>query len=126
VTIEQVLADEHVVYGLYDPREPSRLRYVGVTGDSTRRYLEHARKHDGGRGRRAAWIGSLAADGITVGMRIIRAYPDRHAGRVGEWETVKALRALGQCDLNDPIPPPGGFEPPLTCVGAAAWRERLA
>lgn len=118
------MANEHTVYALFDPREPDRTRYVGVTGDIVRRYREHAEKHDKGRGRKSAWRASLSADGVVLGMRVIVSCVDRLPARIAEWESVKKLRRLGQCDLNDPIPAPLEYDPPADLTQGDLWNER--
>lgn len=120
------MANEHTVYALVDPREPDRIRYVGITADARRRYKEHAEKHDKGRGRKSAWLASLSNAGVRVEMRVIGLHVTRLAARVAEWETVKAMRAKGQCDFNDPIPAPVEHNPPCELTGAAAWQARYA
>jgi hypothetical protein len=66
--------EPHDVYALFDPRQPERIRYVGVTFDRVRRYDEHARKMDGGHGRKSAWLAELASEGVQLGMRILSTY----------------------------------------------------
>lgn len=60
------------VYGLFDPREPNRVRYVGSSHDCAHRLYSHC----GAQGRKAGgalgpWLSGLWKDGVEPGMRLL-------------------------------------------------------
>jgi hypothetical protein len=114
-TLDEVLADhreeaavlrKHVVYGLFDPREPHWLRYIGMTLDLTTRVREHERKAATGQQLRDAWLLSLAADGVRVGARVLEHCDNDEDARRREWAWIAALRPQGHCQYNAPTHAP--------------------
>jgi len=91
-----------LIYGIYDKREPDRIRYIGQTRDVVKRWRTH--KHEAKtrpRGRLYAWMSSpnhpqeyvdlrVLEDGIPVGTPLDDA----------EIRHIAALRGIGQSDLN--------------------------
>lgn len=103
-----------VIYGLVDPRQPSRVRYVGQTvGLPESRYRQHIHDSAPQRGRRmpatcarARWISALLAESVYPDMILLERVPD-----VGAWELtdcerrwIATLGKRNQADLNAPLP----------------------
>jgi predicted GIY-YIG superfamily endonuclease len=114
-TLDEVLADhreeaavlrKHVVYGLFDPREPHWLRYIGMTSDLATRVHEHTRKATTGRWPRDAWLLALAADGVRVKARVLEHCDTDEDARRREWAWISALRPQGHCQYNAPTQAP--------------------
>lgn len=88
-----------VVYGLCDPQDPRRIRYVGQTSDPRQRYGSHCYPGNGG----AALVGWLRM------LRERRSYPtmiyldtaQSSGGLLGkETHWIARLKARGMADLN--------------------------
>lgn len=94
------------VYGLVDPREPDRVRYVGVTRDLPRRLAEHRRQLDRGTGAKHAWLRELAAGGVAPVALEMATCRTRGSAWRREWMLIRELREHGLCDLNAPTRAP--------------------
>ncbi len=101
------------VYGLFDPREPKCLRYIGVTQNVRLRYFEHA-THAGS--SVAAWSHALRDAGIPMGLRVLRRFSRAAEAFRTEHQLLLVYRAAGQCALNQSLaaydwarPAPEGF-----------------
>ncbi len=88
------------VYGLYDPRVPARLRYIGVTRSAARRYAEHALKGDF---RIAAWTRELRDAGVPLGMRVLQRCARPVDAFRAEVRLIALRRQRGECDLNSTL-----------------------
>lgn len=91
------------VYGLYDTRDPERIRYVGKTTGTLRVRLSnhwtYSRK-EGKLTRVQGWLKSRSTTPELVGMRVLRtASSEEELNRV-EIETIAEYRARGEADLN--------------------------
>jgi len=93
------------VYGLVDPNEPERVRYVGSSQHLVKRLYDHAsgyvpRALDG---PKRAWLAELKRAGRRPEMVVLqrlasgKATPETHAA---EREWIRKLNAIGQADLN--------------------------
>jgi hypothetical protein len=89
-----------IVYGLVDPDEPGRIRYVGQTFQPYARYCAHV-------GRRTPaspcgrWIRNLYLNHDRVpSMVLLEEVPSILELREREREWIKQLVAAGQADLN--------------------------
>jgi hypothetical protein len=94
-----------LIYGLVDPNEPGRIRYVGkTTAGAHARFLGHVSDATRGTTKRADWIASLVADGRYPDMVLLE---DVAAGldldaRERWW--IIAMRERGEGDLNTVVP----------------------
>lgn len=91
------------VYGIYDTRDPERIRYVGKTTGTLRVRLSnhwtYSRK-EGKLTRIQGWLRSRSATPNLVGIRVLRTVgSDEELNRV-EVETIAEYRARGEADLN--------------------------
>lgn len=83
-----------VIYGLVDPREPSRVRYVGKAQRGALRFAQHF--IDGGPGR--TWFSDMGRDGVLADMVLLEECDEQARGRELHWFTL--LRDRGEADLN--------------------------
>lgn len=83
-----------VIYGLVDPREPARIRYVGKALRAALRFAQHF--IDGGPGR--TWFSDMGRDGVLPDMVLLEECDKRARGRELYWFTL--LRERGEADLN--------------------------
>lgn len=93
------------VYGLVDPNEPGRIRYVGQTPYPLLRYHQHLRDaispHPLRRpSRRERWIGSLLGENRTPLMVLLERCPSRSDLLASERRWVGVVRVEGGADLN--------------------------
>lgn len=91
-----------IVYGLADPKVPSRVRYVGRTCNPQTRYAQHMK---GTATRVAEWIGSLVSRGrYPVMVELERGrpqMPDKSGGASdAERRWITEMQRVGQADLN--------------------------
>lgn len=92
----------HVVYGLVDPVDPERIRYVGRSISPVSRYMGHARTARGSPVGR--WVAQLAEAGRQPRMIMLERCPDENAGRDREGDWIVCCRERGQADLNRQVP----------------------
>ncbi len=110
-----------VVYGLVDPREIDRVRYVGYTRQHPEMRL---RGHLGESplvhrsSRKVAWIAALAEIGVSPVMVLLERTADYGILPRREAHWYAELRAAGQADLNRT--PPSGVAPRRTYLLALA------
>jgi hypothetical protein len=83
-----------VIYGLVDPREPHRVRYVGKAVRAALRFAQHF--IDGG--PRGNWFADMERDGVLPDMVLLEESDKSARGRELHWFNL--LRSLGQADLN--------------------------
>lgn len=107
----------YVVYALFDPARPDRVRYVGMTTDLSRRIGEH--RYDHRRGR---------AIGPSIGVRVLHEGLEYQEAREQEWRTIRDLRLVGQCDLNGYSPAPTSLHPEIfaSFLPTDTFADRLA
>lgn len=87
------------IYGLVDPREPDRIRYVGQSLCAASRYASHIKPSNGSRSLRDRWIAVLLADGIFAAMVLLER-PTAADLDSCEATWIANLKAVGQADLN--------------------------
>lgn len=113
VIVHGAEAVKPLVYGLVDPAEPNRIRYVGKTlNGAHNRFLGHLAGRRDGR-KRSEWIAQLLEEHRPPNMVVLETVPvsaDLDA-RERWWITV--MRARGEADLNTAIPSRRGVEAPL-------------
>ncbi len=65
------------IYGLYDPRFPDVIRYVGQTRNLEQRIVSHAltRKTD----KRSLWIQAMRKDGVLPCAKVLAVVPESQA-----------------------------------------------
>lgn len=97
------LMTDVAIYGLVDPREPERVRYVGQATKPIARMVGHVGDQNPNN-LRGRWIGALFAAGVAPDMVLLERVPVGADidGREAYW--IHALRDLGQADLNSVIP----------------------
>lgn len=83
-----------VIYGLVDPREPDRIRYVGKANRAGLRLAQHF--IDGG--PRGTWFADMARDGVLPDMVLLEECSKSARGRELHWYNL--LRSRGEADLN--------------------------
>lgn len=66
------------IYGLYDPRNPTVIKYVGQTDNIERRLVSHAARIKGN-SNREQWIASMRKDGILPCLTILQTVPQADA-----------------------------------------------
>jgi hypothetical protein len=75
------------IYGLFDPREPDHIRYIGKTvgvwNGRRRAHINEARERTDHKGKRLIWIRSLLAEGIQLGVVLLFITNEDN------WETVE-------------------------------------
>lgn len=87
-----------VVYGLRDPEEPGRIRYVGRTDRPLVRYLQHL--NHSRNPKLSEWVEGLKAEGRYPDM-VLLAEPIRGlAVDILERRWIANLASQGQADLN--------------------------
>ena len=100
------------IYGLTDPREPNRVRYVGSSRCIETRLYGHAHSHNPtDRHARAEWLRALRADNVRPEALVLAVC---EVGETGdrkrhelEQDWVERLWAAGQADLNTRLTPIG-------------------
>lgn len=103
------VAPRLIIYGLTDPLEPRRVRYVGQTrAGPMARYIGHissARVNDTAR---AYWITELVDEGRHPSMVLLEELP-ANTCLVRQLESerwwIQQLQARGEADLNTPRKP---------------------
>jgi hypothetical protein len=90
-----------VIYGLVDPREPGRVRYVGKSNSPHSRLRGHIAA---GEGKLAAWIESIRGRRHEQypNLVLLECVKPGAVGRERYW--YDTLRALGEADLNGVAP----------------------
>jgi hypothetical protein len=93
------------IYGLVDPREPKRIRYVGSSDCIERRLYAHAHSNDPKvNNPRFLWLRSLRADGVKPVAVVLEQCAVGETGskarhtREARW--IELLACVGQADLN--------------------------
>jgi hypothetical protein len=88
-----------VIYGLCDPREPRRIRYVGRTVRPRSRYEAHCGLSSGGT-IITQWLAGLIGAGIWPVMLLIweASSGDELWGAEARW--ISRLKRRGMADLN--------------------------
>lgn len=90
-----------LVYGLADPRDPKRIRYVGQTATGAfARYLGHLADAGIGVSAKAQWIERLRGEGVYPTMVLLElAAPDANILSLESW-WIRSLKERGEADLN--------------------------
>lgn len=63
------MSTKYFVYGLFDPRKPELIRYVGLTKNTVKRLYQHTT--DKRRSRKVSWLAELKADGVFPSLVIL-------------------------------------------------------
>lgn len=92
------VAGTPTVYGLVDPREPERIRYVGQTRFPEARYCFHLASDGTVRGR---WVRDLKRKELAPTMVLLQRVVSPAELRGVERAWIDRLREVGQADLND-------------------------
>lgn len=102
-----------IIYGLIDPRQPGKIRYVGQTiAAPLNRYNAHVRPIAGDLSRKAVWIRELIAADVLPDMVLLERVSRVSCLTDRERVWIAAMRQRGQADLNAPLP--------------THWEERVA
>lgn len=89
-----------IVYGLVDPREPGRIRYVGQTTRAPIvRLSQHLRERKVGQ-RKCEWVARLDADGVAPDMVLLQRLRPTDDHRLAEGWWIATLRSRGEADMN--------------------------
>ena len=96
VSGDAMRARSALIYGLVDPLEPLRIRYVGQTIAPAARMREHLTE---GFGKKADWVQSLLEAGRAPDMVQLTWVTSTEALQA-ERHFIVALRRLRQADLN--------------------------
>lgn len=97
------------IYGLIDPAEPERVRYVGKTRSPGSRLARHIVDSGIKNGAKDRWIRALLAAGRAPDMVLLERAWKRSMSRERYW--VTELQERGQADLNTVIPEGGNDFP---------------
>lgn len=97
-----------LVYGLVDPAEPNRVRYVGKTTQGAHtRFLGHVKDARRGTKKRADWVAELLELGRPPNMVVLETVPVGADLDARERWWITAMRARGEADLNTAVPQAG-------------------
>lgn len=88
----------YTVYALVDPRDDT-LRYIGITNDVYRRFIEHVRC-TGSNQKKNEWIASMKVAQVMVEMRVIDRALTLSEAKQKEDEWIHRLLAEGSLLLN--------------------------
>jgi len=89
-----------VIYGLIDPREPNRVRYVGQARRAGARLAAHLSDSTHPHTKKDRWIAGLAAEGLYPDMVLLeRTKPDADVDLVERW-WIAQMVAKGEADMN--------------------------
>ena len=98
------LVDLRIIYGLVDPSEPDRVRYVGQTSRAPiKRFVEHlnsAREPNS----RGEWLRSLWERGDAPDMVLLEKVAKKANIDDRELTWIMRLQGQGHADLNQPVP----------------------
>lgn len=111
----------NVIYGLIDPLEPARVRYVGKASNPAARLADHIRNCFGP-SKKERWIAEMVVAGRLPDMVLIEAGDDYDALDERERYWICAHRENGDADLNTTIP----RDPRIDAVLAANVAARAA
>lgn len=93
-----------VIYGLVDPNEPERVRYVGQATNPAARLAGHITASRRDSTRKDKWIRDLEDQGRYPDMVLLeRPKPGANLTALEEWWIV-SMRDKGQGDLNTSLP----------------------
>ena len=117
---EEVAGISCVIYGLVDPREPKRIRYVGKSVSPYARFYSHIQTR---RGKVGEWMCELHSRKYErfPDLVLLEVVKKGASGRERWW--YDALRAVGQADLNGAPPPADKPDFPYT---PTAKRNRVS
>ena len=88
----------HLIYALFDPREPERIRYVGRTCNASKRLRDHCRVSINQ--AKVEWIAELAAAGVRPGMKVLEENVREDCVADAEIFWIAKTRAEGHPILN--------------------------
>lgn len=99
----------HLIYGLFDPRKPEIIKYVGYTGYTVEfRLPQHiAEANYGKKNHRCNWIRSLLRDGVKPEARVIECvnednWQEREKYWIGEYAATVTNTTEGGEGLVNP------------------------
>jgi hypothetical protein len=94
-----------IIYGLVDPLEPERIRYVGQTSQMpSARYVQHINASHGNGRARTNWVHDLRAAGRAPDMVLLESLDQSRELDAREMAWIRDLNARGMADLNGPLP----------------------
>lgn len=93
------LIDRYVIYGLVDPKDPLRVRYVGRARNPYARYKEHLTGSATTSSVVAAWVEGVCVEARMPAMVLLEACAIGDEERA-EYAWIEQLRAIDQADLN--------------------------
>jgi hypothetical protein len=96
-----------VIYGLVDPREPARVRYVGQAVNAEARMAGHLNGRSRPPRPMEAWLTALRTEGVTPDMVLLERVPRGADLDACERYWIHAMRDRGMADLNTAIPKRG-------------------
>lgn len=102
-----ILESMLVIYGLVDPRTGC-LRYIGKTGNLSKRRSKHMRVKPHERSLRAIWLRELAADGVSPELILLEDIASQPDAEVAERFWISSLRAAGAILANQTAGGTGG------------------
>ena len=88
----------YYIYTLADEREPSAVRYIGLTTDPYARYVQHI--HAQKRIDFALWWRSIIAEGSSVLMRVMHVTPSQDRGKALERAVIAMYAECGASLFN--------------------------
>lgn len=89
-----------VIYGLIDPREPERIRYVGQAKSAGSRLASHISGSARPTSKKDRWIAQLVSEGAYPDMVMLeRAKPDADVDALERW-WIAQMVTKGQADMN--------------------------
>jgi hypothetical protein len=91
----------HLIYGLADPREPERIRYVGRTNNAGARYREHLTRCGSIRGQ---WVAEIRERGEYPLMVLLEQLEPGDDPKKKERDWIRHFRRNQQADINDRSP----------------------
>jgi len=97
----------HVVYALFDPREPEAIRYVGLSNDMSRRLTDHlseARRHCKTfvrKSHKLNWLAGLLTDGLKPAIRTLAIVETAQEAARVEQAYIARLRKRNDCRLTN-------------------------
>lgn len=115
VIVTGAIQARHCVYGLIDPLEPQRVRYVGRAVNPAERLSLHIQRNPYGNtrgpGRKDLWVSRLIREGRYPDMVLLEPVPEKATQETqdefeGRW--ITQMRSVGMADLNVIVPGPAG------------------
>ena len=89
----------HVIYGLVDPLEPTRIRYVGISSNPAARYTQHVQMGTAAAFKVREWVAAMQ-DRLPVMVLIEHCGPQRLPAETREDHWIQEHKQRGEADLN--------------------------